>query len=125
MGNIEFKQDERDGKLKIIEVNARFTAALEHAGRAGMPLDVIAYTELTNQSFSTNQAVRQGVRFWYPLRDFSAARQLRRNNRITWLKWINEALSKKSYNPYFAWDDLTPVRIAVGNLLKRTLRKVL
>ena len=49
LGNIEFKRDERDGQLKIMEVNARFTAAQELAVRAGVPIDLIVYCQLTGQ----------------------------------------------------------------------------
>ena len=49
LGNIEFKRDPRDGKLKIIEVNARFTAAQELLRSAGAPIDLVVYCHLTGQ----------------------------------------------------------------------------
>ena len=121
MGNIEFKKDERDGKLKIIEVNARFTAALEHAARSRAPLDLIAYAALTNQTPPKTDDIREGILYWYPLRDFAAARKLRKAGRLTWRTWMADLLQKKRVNPYFAWDDLGPVRLAFGNVLSRLL----
>ena len=123
MGNIEFKKDERDGQLKIIEVNARFTAALEHAARAEAPLDLIAYAYLTNQRPPEIKSVRNGIRYWYPLRDFAAARRLRKAGRLSWIGWLSDVLPKKSVNPYFAWDDLGPVQMTLSNVFRRLLKR--
>ena len=38
LANVEFKRDERDGRLKLIECNYRFTAPNEQFRRAGMDL---------------------------------------------------------------------------------------
>lgn len=123
MGNIEFKRDTRDGLLKIIEVNARFTAALEHAARAGAPLDVIAYAAITGQTPPVIDSVREGLQMYYPLRDFKAAQALKKDGRLKWRNWLGERLAKKRFTPYFAWDDLGPVKQALGNVLGRIGRK--
>ena len=43
MANIEFKKDPRDGELKIIECNARYTAAQELVTRSGMDISYMIY----------------------------------------------------------------------------------
>src|SRR5690606_10989125 len=49
LGNIEFKTDPRDGKLKVIECNARFTGAQELITRSGLNMPYIIYRYLTRK----------------------------------------------------------------------------
>lgn len=122
MGNIEFKRDVRDGQLKIIEVNARFTAAQVQANRAGADLDIIAYAHLTDQPVPKFVKYREGLRYWYPMRDYQAFRALHRQGRLSMMSWFMDVLRGPSVNPYFAWDDMAPVRHAVGAFFKKRIK---
>ncbi len=122
IGNIEFKKDLRDGLLKVIEVNARFTAAQVHANRAGAHLDVIAYAYLTNQPVPHFEAYKEGLRYWYPFRDFKAFRELHRTGRLTMWRWITDIIGRPTVNPYFAWDDLAPVFHAIAAFFRKRIK---
>jgi predicted ATP-grasp superfamily ATP-dependent carboligase len=82
LGNIEFKRDLRDGELKIIEVNARMTAAQELVRRAGVPIDLVIYCHLTRQPIPHARQARDGLRMWYPFRDFLSALSLFRARQL-------------------------------------------
>jgi D-aspartate ligase len=88
IGNVEFKHDQRDGKLKIIEVNGRFTAAQRLITEAGAPIDLILYCHLTGQPRPRFDSYSQTLLFWYPLRDFFAFLQMRRSGQITFAQWL-------------------------------------
>lgn len=88
IGNVEFKRDPRDGKLKLIEINTRFTAAQELLTRAGAPLDIAVYRDLTGQTVPRFDSYRQGLRLWYPQRDFLSFLELRRAGHLTLMSWL-------------------------------------
>lgn len=88
LGNVEFKRDLRDGKLKIIECNARFTAAHELLVQCGAPIDLIVYCHLTGQRTPKFTRYRENVLYWYPFRDFLAFLQLRRLGQLSFRGWI-------------------------------------
>ena len=121
LGNIEFKRDLRDGKLKIIEVNARFTAAQELVARAGAPIDQIVYCHLTGQPAPAFSAYRQGLRFWYPLRDFCAFLALRKRGELSLLGWLKSVAPFNHVSPLFDWRDPLPALGAAWANAKRVV----
>lgn len=109
LGNIEFKRDARDGKLKIIEVNARFTAAQELVRRAGYPIDLMIYCHLTKQAVPAPQPVRRELRYWYPLRDFLGFLELRRRGELSAWGWLKSLAAGKHVFPLASWTDPGPM----------------
>ena len=97
LGNIEFKRDPRDGKLKVIEVNARFTAAQELVRRAGVPIDLIVYRHLTKQPLPDFEPVKEELRMWYPLRDFLGFTRTVAQGRSVTLGLAAQHLRRPSY----------------------------
>ncbi|MCB1491083.1 MAG: hypothetical protein KDJ77_04670 [Rhodobiaceae bacterium] len=109
LGNIEFKRDIRDGKLKVIEVNARFTAAQELALRAGMPIDLIKYCHLTGQSVPVVNGYREGLRYWYPVRDTLAFMELNARGDLTFGAWLQSLKPDHNFvSPLHSKADLFP-----------------
>ncbi|NNE22876.1 MAG: carboxylate--amine ligase, partial [Rhizobiales bacterium] len=80
MATIEFK---RSPDLKIIEVNARFSAPHELAIRCGMPMDLIVYRHLTGQPLSEQTEFEQFRGLLAPMQDFLAFLQLRKKGEMT------------------------------------------
>lgn len=117
MGNIEFKRDTRDGKLKVIEVNTRFTAAQELIVRSGAPIDLILYCHLTGQAPPMFNKYEQFMRLWHPLRDFLAYLQLMKRGELGFASWIKSVIPYRHVLP--CWDLRDPMPIvgaAVANL---------
>lgn len=119
LGNIEFKRDPRDGKLKIIEVNARFTAAQELVRRAGVPIDLVIYCHLTNQPIPEAKQSAKEFRLWYPLRDFLAYLELRKRGELSFFAWLKSVATTRHVSPLFSLSDPLPVLGAALALVHR------
>lgn len=120
-GNIEFKRDPRDGQLKVIEVNARFTAAQELAVRAGAPLDLIVYCALTQQSVPTFSSYDTQLHFWYPLKDTLSFLQLKRVNGLSLTRWIDSLVGHSKISPVFDPNDLKPSIGCASSLMSKAI----
>jgi D-aspartate ligase len=107
VANAEFKKDPRDGKLKLIECNARFTAANCLLEKSGIDLASFVYFRLLGIHLTAPTSFKVGKRLWYPLNDFEGFQELRRRGEITFWTWMKSIMHIQSF-PYFAWDDLQP-----------------
>ncbi len=108
MANIEFKRDTRDGRLKIIEVNSRLTAAHPLVLRSGAPLDLIQYCVLTGQTHPTFRSYEEGLYYWYPLRDFRAFLELSRSGELSFMGWLSSLPVRNIVLPMFNLSDPRP-----------------
>jgi predicted ATP-grasp superfamily ATP-dependent carboligase len=107
LANVEFKRDVRDGRLKLIEVNARFTAADCLVAASGCDLARFVYGRIVGLAPEPPRSYEVGKRLWHPLEDFRAFRQLRREGRLTLGAWL-ASLAHRTMLPYFCWDDPLP-----------------
>ena len=107
IANVEFKLDERDGQLKLIECNARFTAPDCLLTASGLNLSLFVYNRLTGHAQPAPTSFRSGMRLWYPLRDFLAYRQLDQMGLLSFFQWVRSILHPQIL-PFFRWDDPLP-----------------
>ncbi len=107
LANAEFKYDERDGRLKLIECNARFTAANKLLARAGLDLGNFVYDRIAGISQPPPTGFRSGLRLWDPLRDWHAFLELRKRGELSLLKWLASVMHRASL-AYFSWRDPLP-----------------
>ena len=121
LGNVEFKRDTRDGKLKIIEVNARFTAAQELVRRAGYPIDLMIYCHLTKQPVPEAKPVKGELRFWYPFRDFLGFIELWKRGELSLVGWIASIVTFRHVFPLASITDPWPMLGAGYALAHRLL----
>jgi len=123
IANVEFKRDDRDGELKVIECNIRFTAATEILVASGYDLPLFVYSRLTGRAFTplSETQYRRGVRLWFPLADFLEFLELRRQGRLTTGAWLRSVLHPQAL-PYFAWDDPLP-SLAVSSQVARRMSR--
>lgn len=119
LGNIEFKRDPRDSKLKIIEVNARFTAAQELVRRAGVPIDLMVYCHLTKQALPLARQASKELRFWYPFRDFLSFIELCRRGELGLFGWLRSVASTAHVFPLLSLEDPAPILGASLAILQR------
>lgn len=108
MANIEFKRDVRDGKLKVIEVNPRFTAAHRLIVESGAPIDIMVYCSLTGQEVPTFESYMQDLRMWNPPRDFMAFRELNKRGKLSLSNWLHSVFFYKKILPVFSLSDPIP-----------------
>lgn len=122
IANVEFKRDLRDGQLKIIEVNGRFTAGHSLVTKCGAPIDLIIYCYLTGQAIPTFETYSQSLRMWYPMRDFLAYRQLSKVGELSFAAWIKSIFAQKLVLPYLRLNDLGPSVVEFSSNVWRFLK---
>ena len=120
LANVEFKRDERDGKLKLIECNARFTAADCLVARSGLRLAEFVYCRVTGRPTPATDDYVRGLRLWDPVRDFQAHLAMRKAGTITTRRWLASVCRRQTF-PYFQWTDPMP---AVARLTLPVRRKL-
>ena len=125
LANVEFKRDERDGQLKLIECNARITAANEIAIAAGLDIAGLIYDRLLGyESTAPNlePAYRNGVTLWYPELDIEAFRELHSRGELTFFNWL-KSLARKQNFPLFRMTDPGPALHAISRTVGKRLKR--
>ena len=120
LANVEFKRDARDGKLKLIECNARFTASDCLVARSGINLAAFVYCRLTGRETPAMDDYRVGMRLWDPVRDFQAALAMRRKGEMTLWRWVKSVCHRQTF-PYFQWSDPAPAMARLTAPLRKKL----
>ena len=119
----EFKRDQRDGKLKFIEINSRIGLTQRLSIACGVDLAYLYYLSLTGQNPSPVTRQLEGVKWVYLVRDYISFLQKRRNGEMTIAKWI-KGLSGKKVEALFAWDDPLPfIRSFISHLRNLRVRR--
>jgi predicted ATP-grasp superfamily ATP-dependent carboligase len=122
LANIEFKYDDRDGRYKLIECNARFTASNCLVAASGFDLATFVYNRIVGRPEPSMGDYRRGLRLWDPLRDFWAYRQLSSEGRLTFPQWVSSVMHPQTF-PFFSWSDPLPAVARLAKPPKRALRK--
>ncbi len=123
LANVEFKRDPRDGMLKLIECNHRFTEANEQIKLAGIDLGLFVYNKLTGRRLPDVRTYREGVVLMKPVQDFLAFRSLLKQGEITWGEWLGEVLRPVHFL-YFKWWDPMPAIIGSKMFWQRQLKRL-
>jgi predicted ATP-grasp superfamily ATP-dependent carboligase len=122
IGNVEFKRDVRDGSLKLIECNHRFTAANELVRRAGIDLAMVAYARALGDPVPAIEKRRDGARMWHPVEDARAFVRLRRRGELTTRRWLVSLLHRQHF-PVLTPSDPKPALFTARLVALRVLRR--
>jgi D-aspartate ligase len=98
---IELKRDTRDGQLRLIEVNPRFSGTGDSARYAGVETGYIHYLDLIGQTPGPVEATEFGFRHIMLCADFAAFPKYLEENQITWSEWLR---SLSGHIEYFDLD---------------------
>ena len=107
LANVEFKRDARDGRLKLIECNHRFTAIDELLRFAGADLAWFTYNRLLGRPVPSVEGYRSERRLLYAIEDFRTCRELRRSGRLSYGQWAASLLHRQHF-PLFSLRDPRP-----------------
>jgi predicted ATP-grasp superfamily ATP-dependent carboligase len=124
LANVEFKRDSRDGSLKLIECNARFTAANELLNRSGLDLAHFVYRRQLGEVVELPARARDGVYMWSPITDTLAFVAAQRDGDLTLRDWIASLLHPQ-HTPLFSWRDPGPSAFSLYYMSARTGRRLL
>jgi len=105
--SVEFKQDERDGQLKLIECNPRFTDANEQVRAAGIDLALVGYNRVRGLPLPPVNSFRDHLAMWFPFNDLRALREYRRHGELTTAAWL-KTLARRQARSVFWWRDPKP-----------------
>lgn len=125
LGSIEFKRDSRDGQLKVMECNNRFTAVQEQLVRScSADVALLAYSDITGQDMKPIKEYRAKVAIWSPIHDMSAFREVKsRDKNQSWWVWWRSIDHLEVVFPYFSWKDPAPFMMALGRQLLRLVKR--
>ena len=107
LANVEFKLDPRDGQYKLIECNARFTAANGLVAKSGIDLARFVYCRAAGLPLPPVNGFRPGVRVIDPVMDLLSFLELRRAGSMTFGQWVRSLLHRQTF-AYFEWTDPLP-----------------
>jgi D-aspartate ligase len=117
LANVEFKRDDRDGVLKLIECNARFTAATALVAAAGYDLAWFVYSGLVGRPTPPMGPLKVGKRQLYPIEDFYAYRALRKRGELTFWQWLKSIAHPTTF-AIFRWSDPMPFLVFEAERLR-------
>jgi len=118
LGNVEFKRDGRDGQLKLIECNARFTMSNELIRIAGIDLALFSYNRLLGRPTPPVDSYRDDIRLWDPVNDIRAFLDYRRSGELSLGRWVGSLLHPQHF-PRARIDDPLPALVRVSRKIGR------
>lgn len=98
---IELKRDSRDGIVKMIEANPRYSVTMDAAPYAGVDLGWLHYLDLIGQDVAPVAPSNLNFRHIVLIRDFATFRDYRREGLLTWAELIR---SYRSPVFFYDWD---------------------
>ena len=123
VGAVEFKLDERDKKLKLIELNPRYVQQNALIDKCGMNIPLIDYLESTQQEHRLIHDYERGIKWVNSYLNFGSFLSYRRNGEISFKQWINSRKGKKMFS-VFTWDDMLPTCYNLSKILIENLKKL-
>ena len=119
----QFKQDERDGRFWLIEINPRVSSWNYLAAECGVNLPYLAYRAAAGLETGPTGLQREGARYLYLDHDIRAAREYRRQGELSWTEWLVSVWRADVYQ-HFSADDLRPFMKAARGTAWSVLRKL-
>ena len=116
---IELKRDQRDGRVKMIEANPRYSVTADAAPYAGVDLGWLHYLDLIGQPVVPVLPSTRDFRHIFLLRDFATFRDYRRAGLLTWRELIHSYRRPRAFFDFDVRD--WRVTASTVNTLARTL----
>ncbi|MHA6796002.1 carboxylate--amine ligase [Pseudonocardia bannensis] len=123
LANAEFKRDERDGKLKLIECNARFTGGNPLVAAAGLDLAAHVYHRILGEPHELPTSYARGKRMLTPVDDLQSFLALRATGELNAGQWLR-SLAHRQIFPYLRWDDPMPAVARATDRVRKLLSRL-
>ena len=124
VGTIQFKYDDRDGQLKLIELTPRLTLPNSHATCTGINFPYIYYLDCIGEKVTPSLTFKENVRWLDAVGDIQSFWANRKTGDISFAEWVKSVLSANCFL-YYARDDLKPVCRSYASIVWRTLKRIL
>lgn len=106
-GTIEFKRDDRDGQLKVTDLNPRWVKPINLAIDSGIDFPLIHYLDLAGQTPAPPGPFKEGVRWLDIRRDVPSSRRSWQSGQLSPWAWARSWIGVRSFAA-LALDDLGP-----------------
>jgi predicted ATP-grasp superfamily ATP-dependent carboligase len=103
----EFKKDPRDGKFKLIEINARCWMQVGLPARCGVNIPYIAYMDAVGKNVEKATYNKKHVKWFYMCEDILSSLKSMLKDDFSFREWIDSFRGEKEY-AIFARDDPLP-----------------
>ena len=113
IASAEFKRDEQDGQLKLIEINPRYWQQNYLSTACGMNFPYINYCDLTGMHMEVSPEFKAGIKWVNRYMDLGSFLKYRKEGSLTFPAWRRSLKGKKIYAD-FTWDDPMPVLYEIG-----------
>lgn len=123
IGTVEFIRDKRDGILKLIECNPRFTGTTELLPICGLNWPLFVYNRLIGAPLPPMDKYKQGVCIIKPASDYLAFRELNKAGKLTWARWVKSLMPPLHFY-FFRWNDPLVFFYTIYRFLKHQLKKI-
>lgn len=123
IATLEFMRDARDGKLKLLECNPRFTGTTELVHKSGLNWALFVYNRLVGLPTPSMDYYKRGVYIIKPSADYLAFRELKRNGKLSLFEWIKSLLHIQHFY-IWSWSDPKPFFVNSYCFWKRRLLKL-
>jgi predicted ATP-grasp superfamily ATP-dependent carboligase len=117
--SVQFKRDERDGQLYLIEINLRLPLLVGLAIGAGLSFPYYYYRTALGMGYEA-PTLRLGRRWMSLGRDFRAMRTYAREGTWAWRQWLAQLLRCRSF-ALFRLDDPLPAIVSIVQWLRMAL----
>jgi len=120
--HVEFKEDPRDGRLKLIEVNPRCTVALQLVVASGIDAPSLAYRETLGERISLQPPRTHRKKLLFFEQDYEAFRSHQREGQLSWRRWLMSLWGTNVFG-IFAWDDPWPFVRSLGQRARSAMER--
>ncbi len=117
----EFKLDERDGVLRIIEINTRAWWYVEFAALCGVDVCRLAHRDALGLPIEPITEYRLGERFVFLGQDLRAYLSLRHDHALGFPSWMRSIAGART--AILRWNDPMPALVRSGRRLRRAARR--
>jgi D-aspartate ligase len=118
VGSAEFKYDERDGKLKLIEINSRYWQQNALADFCGMNFPLMDYLEAIGYNPKPIQNFTENLKYLNIFPSIESYIEYKKSGEITFIKWLKDIKGKKTIS-FFHKDDLIVLVYYIKRLILR------
>jgi predicted ATP-grasp superfamily ATP-dependent carboligase len=106
IGSVEFKRDDRDGELKLIELNPRLWQQNSLATACGLNFPMLQYADLTGEPPVEPRPYETGVRWLDAIPDFQSFRAQRKSLGQGWWDWLRSLTRVRAFTTFSFGDPL-------------------
>jgi D-aspartate ligase len=113
IGSAEFKRDDKDGFLKLIEINPRYWQQNYLSTVCGVNFPYIHYCDLKGISVNGMPDFKEGIKWVNRYMDYDSFLKYRQEGELSFLEWRKSLKGKKVYSD-FTWNDPVPALYEIG-----------